>query len=90
MPNGMDEFFGRSHVRPPLIAFECNIVNGASSQGDQVDAKERNGNKMLHRDCKWNRQWGPSGAVYPSSGDRALVVISDEGLPWIIEWISNE
>lgn len=91
MAEGMHEFLRRPQGRPALIAFECAVTTvGVADPADTVDARERNGNKMLHRDCRWSPRVDALGAVvYPDKGDRALVLISDEGEPWIIEWSPN-
>lgn len=87
MADGMDQFLRRPGGRPPLLAFECDIItDGVADPTDQVDAKERNGNKMIHRNCRWDPRSDADGLVLPQLGDRALVLISDEGEPWIIEW----
>lgn len=89
MADGLDEFFGRQPGRPRLIAFECDIITpDVADPADQVDVKERNGNKMIHRDCRWSAHSDDTGPVYPSKGDRALLLLSDEGMPWIVEWTS--
>lgn len=66
------------------VAYEGMIAADALDLDDAVTVtlSDFDDGRQVFGPCPWM----PRGELLPSRGDRALVVFSDDGDPWIVAW----
>lgn len=90
MAEGMEQFIKHPTLRQSELAVEVEINNDALSVDDTVGCVEIGDVGLFHADVFWSpRINGLGAAIYPSSGDRGLLIVSDQGNSWLIDWTPN-
>lgn len=94
MAEGMDAFLkGRNELGADLpMAVEAIITTeGVNASDDDVYAVQEGFSRDLEEGpCRWSPRVEVVGGNlqirYPERGDRALLIMSDDNEPWIVEW----
>lgn len=91
MAEGMHKLFPRNGEGDRPVAYECMVAQAPATVEDTAVARELYGTEHTHVGCRWSPRVeddGSGGVLLrlPERGDLALVVISDAGIPWIVEW----
>lgn len=90
MAEGMEQFIQHPTLRKSELAVEVRINNDALSVDDSVGCVEIGDLSLFHADVFWSPHVDDLGApVYPSRGDRGLLIVSDQGNSWLIDWTPN-
>lgn len=72
----------------PAGPFTARVLTTAAAAGDEVLVSITvRGALEEWGPCPWSPRVNDAGAaIYPATGDRALVLLDETGAPWIIAW----
>lgn len=82
VPGGMSIFRTAPDAQEP-IALQAVVAAAPDSTEDYMEVIV----EQFSRHTRWRKcRWMPRPDVSPSRGDHALLVLSDEGDPWVVAW----